>query len=340
MKAIETYYKGYRFRSRTEARWAVFFDKLGLRWDYEEEGYVLPKTGCYLPDFKVILPSDEIIYCEVNHSEADDFADDEIRKLREFAHERRCKVILLTGVPDFRAYNQLVCRIRSRTVSRQLSFRTTSHTSALQTHTGFKPYSWTATQVACTSKPTNGGSAKLLDRACSMPLPLLALLDSSMENPPTSCERPSPLLPPPGSTRQVHLFNECRISEIVVSHLLIPRLLVVLTNRQNQNALPLRADQLDGGVCSIEQRQHGGHHEQEKSRGLGRALLLLDHNRPSHLRVHAPEIPISAGSTHCNCELLIRVECGRFLKLLLDAHDSVRFFVPIDPGHFLSRLHG
>jgi hypothetical protein len=38
MKAIETLYRGYRFRSRTEARWAVFFDKLGLRWDYEEEG--------------------------------------------------------------------------------------------------------------------------------------------------------------------------------------------------------------------------------------------------------------------------------------------------------------
>jgi hypothetical protein len=113
LKAIETHYKGYRFRSRTEAKWAVFFDKLGLRWDYEEEGYVLAKTGCYLPDFKVILPSDEIIYCEVNHSEADDFDDDEIRKLREFANERRCKVILLTGVPDFRAYNQLVPDSRS-----------------------------------------------------------------------------------------------------------------------------------------------------------------------------------------------------------------------------------
>lgn len=30
MKAIETRYKGYRFRSRLEARWAVFFDALGL----------------------------------------------------------------------------------------------------------------------------------------------------------------------------------------------------------------------------------------------------------------------------------------------------------------------
>lgn len=35
IKAIETSYKGYRFRSRTEARWAVFFDALGVRWEYE-----------------------------------------------------------------------------------------------------------------------------------------------------------------------------------------------------------------------------------------------------------------------------------------------------------------
>ena len=108
MKAIETRYRGYRFRSRTEARWAVFFDKLGLRWDYEEQGYVLPKSGCYLPDFKLILQAEELVYCEVNHSEADDFAHEEINKLREFATQRRCRIILLTGVPDYRAYNQLL----------------------------------------------------------------------------------------------------------------------------------------------------------------------------------------------------------------------------------------
>lgn len=51
MKAIETRYKGYRFRSRLEARWAVFFDALGLRWEYEKEGYDLGKAGWYLPDF-------------------------------------------------------------------------------------------------------------------------------------------------------------------------------------------------------------------------------------------------------------------------------------------------
>lgn len=42
IKAIKTEYKGYRFRSRLEARWAVFFDALGVRWEYEKEGYELP----------------------------------------------------------------------------------------------------------------------------------------------------------------------------------------------------------------------------------------------------------------------------------------------------------
>lgn len=53
MKAIETRYKGYRFRSRLEARWAVFFDALGTQWRYEVEGYELP-SGRYLPDFLLL----------------------------------------------------------------------------------------------------------------------------------------------------------------------------------------------------------------------------------------------------------------------------------------------
>lgn len=51
IKAIETVYKGYRFRSRLEARWAVFFDALGIEWEYEHEGYDLGALGWYLPDF-------------------------------------------------------------------------------------------------------------------------------------------------------------------------------------------------------------------------------------------------------------------------------------------------
>lgn len=50
MRAIETCYAGRRFRSRLEARWAVFLDAIGRPWDYEREGYRLP-SGAYLPDF-------------------------------------------------------------------------------------------------------------------------------------------------------------------------------------------------------------------------------------------------------------------------------------------------
>ena len=50
LKPIETAYAGHRFRSRLEARWAVFFDAAGIPWDYETEGFSLP-SGPYLPDF-------------------------------------------------------------------------------------------------------------------------------------------------------------------------------------------------------------------------------------------------------------------------------------------------
>lgn len=51
IKPIETFYNGYRFRSRLEARWAVFFDALGIKYEYEREGYDLGEAGWYLPDF-------------------------------------------------------------------------------------------------------------------------------------------------------------------------------------------------------------------------------------------------------------------------------------------------
>lgn len=51
IKPIETYYKGYRFRSRLEARWAVFFDSLKIPWVYEPEGLAFSNGIHYLPDF-------------------------------------------------------------------------------------------------------------------------------------------------------------------------------------------------------------------------------------------------------------------------------------------------
>jgi hypothetical protein len=64
IRAIETRYRGYRFRSRLEARWAVFFDTLGVPYDYEPEGYALP-SGPYLPDFFLPRAANRGMWVEV-----------------------------------------------------------------------------------------------------------------------------------------------------------------------------------------------------------------------------------------------------------------------------------
>lgn len=76
IRPIETEYKGYSFRSRLEARWAVFFDTLNIPFDYEPEGFELGNGIRYLPDFWLpeqhcwveIKPADEWVYhqeCEL-----------------------------------------------------------------------------------------------------------------------------------------------------------------------------------------------------------------------------------------------------------------------------------
>ena len=61
VQAIETTYAGHRFRSRLEARWAVFFDRLGVAWNYEPQGFKIQGasgTWNWLPDF--YLPELEV----------------------------------------------------------------------------------------------------------------------------------------------------------------------------------------------------------------------------------------------------------------------------------------
>jgi hypothetical protein len=59
IKAIETHYKGYRFRSRLEARWAVLLDFLGCHYQYEPEGFDFGGDR-YLPDFWLPIAKPEI----------------------------------------------------------------------------------------------------------------------------------------------------------------------------------------------------------------------------------------------------------------------------------------
>lgn len=68
LKAIETIYSGYRFRSRLEARWAVFFDTLGVDFVYEHQGFDLGEAGWYLPDFYLL---EQDAYIEIKGREPD-----------------------------------------------------------------------------------------------------------------------------------------------------------------------------------------------------------------------------------------------------------------------------
>jgi hypothetical protein len=102
MKSIETAYRGYRFRSRLEARWAVFFDALSIRWQYEPEGFDMGEDGRYLPDF--FLPGFSCnpgLYVEVKPYPGI------FGKARRFAELSGHSVLLLTGPPDFINYHLL-----------------------------------------------------------------------------------------------------------------------------------------------------------------------------------------------------------------------------------------
>ena len=109
IKAIETKYKGYRFRSRLEARWAVFFETLGAQWDYEPEGFQL-QNGWYLPDFRVRYREEfsnfgpgETFWFEVKPILEDIDAYEDLPRLREF-EEAVGNFLILDGVPDRRMY--------------------------------------------------------------------------------------------------------------------------------------------------------------------------------------------------------------------------------------------
>lgn len=93
VRALETNLWGYRFRSRIEARWAVFFDRAGIEWQYETEGFLLP-SGPYLPDF--FLPKLGLWF-EVKGNEADD---EERLRCRELSYSDYPALLAEGGVGD------------------------------------------------------------------------------------------------------------------------------------------------------------------------------------------------------------------------------------------------
>lgn len=90
MKPIETTYNGIHFRSRLEARWAIFFDHLRIHYHYEPEGYQIGNVK-YLPDF--YLPQMDI-YAEIKPH---DPPQDELEKVQLFSEHK--PILLIVGPP-------------------------------------------------------------------------------------------------------------------------------------------------------------------------------------------------------------------------------------------------
>lgn len=94
---LQTEWNGVLYRSRLEARWAAFFDTLGVRFEYEPEGYEL-ESGRYLPDF--FLPVANVLV-EVKGDERR-LTPEYIGKLHDVAGASRRLVVVLGPVPDWR----------------------------------------------------------------------------------------------------------------------------------------------------------------------------------------------------------------------------------------------
>lgn len=96
IKAIPTLYKGIWFRSRLEARWAVYFDHahlFGFKWEYEPEGFTDGNLR-YLPDFWLPVSRH---YIEIKHKYPSPL---EIDKAKMLVIGTGCNLIFFIGRPS------------------------------------------------------------------------------------------------------------------------------------------------------------------------------------------------------------------------------------------------
>lgn len=122
IKALPSWYKGIQFRSRLEARWAYYFDLLGLPWVYEPEAYSLP-SGNYLPDFFISTKHRKNVFFEVKSvgwmdrgvgvngpdSEAEKQMDYDTARHNELVQTTGTDLVRLVGPPKADAWHWINC---------------------------------------------------------------------------------------------------------------------------------------------------------------------------------------------------------------------------------------
>jgi hypothetical protein len=81
----------------------VFFDKLKIEWEYEQEGFIMKDGTRYLPDF--YLPTfEQGMFVEVKGI----FTQEEKELCRDLCYESGKNVLLAEGIPSTREYQYLV----------------------------------------------------------------------------------------------------------------------------------------------------------------------------------------------------------------------------------------
>ena len=95
MKSKETVYSGVIYRSRLEAKWAIFFDVIGIKFQYEPRQFNT-RDGLYLPDF--FLP-ELSVWVEIKPGTIHGPEPEEIRKMEDVAKNSGQLGIIFRGFP-------------------------------------------------------------------------------------------------------------------------------------------------------------------------------------------------------------------------------------------------
>jgi len=105
IKAIPTIFKGIKYDSLNEARWAVFFDALNIPFEPQPRGDMMETpngTTYYQPDFRIKLPhkgcnyTTDSYFVEIKHSAP---VEEEVYKAQQLAILSRYPVFILTEQP-------------------------------------------------------------------------------------------------------------------------------------------------------------------------------------------------------------------------------------------------
>jgi hypothetical protein len=94
----ETVYCGKVFKNRLAVRWAVYFDVIGIEYEYASKEINLQGRKL-VPDFW--LPQVGM-YAYVKNRQ---FANSEISSIDDIVMETNCPVLMLVGAPSYGAYN-------------------------------------------------------------------------------------------------------------------------------------------------------------------------------------------------------------------------------------------